>query len=262
MDFPPVATSAQSLEYGLAPPRRRRRMVVTLVAVSLILLGLAARQWGPSAWQQVQLRYYQHACLTYTAPPDQVVYEEDPAAAAKLLANRLDYQPCRWDMWAPASAKMPAPAAARILPAYQSFESLNSRRMAVPGGTAYEAILFLHERTTPTGERRLVKVNLMAAPFSFWACVSEGDRYESQRWAQANRSQGLVEPFDTRPRHVGAPWPLNPPQLHIYAGQPDPADGSHFTIRYQIWGQEDVMDGYLVNNDTVTLKPRNPPRER
>jgi hypothetical protein len=255
----PLALSpeAQPLDYGLAQPQRRRRVVRALALVAFTLLGLAAWRWGPPAWRQAQIRYYQHQCLIYSAPADQVVYEEEPAAAATLLANRSNYEPFRWDYWDPAN-KMPAPAAARILPFYQSFETLNGRTMRLQGGTAYEAVLFLHERTTSSGQRRLVKVTLIAEPFSFWAFVMEGDRYESQSWAQANRSNSLVEPFDTRPRHVGSPGPLHPPHLRIYAGQPDPKDASHFTIRYQTWGQEDVMDGYLVNNDTVMLKPRNP----
>jgi hypothetical protein len=46
----------------------------------------------------------------------------------------------------------------------------------------------------------------------------------------------------------------------MYAGQPDPADPSHFTIRYQMWGQEDVLDGRLDDNDNVTLTPRHSPQ--
>ena len=60
---------------------------------------------------------------------------------------------------------------------------------------------------------------------SFWPFVIEGDG--SHRWTQANRFAGLVEPFDTRPRHLNEPWPANPPQLRIYAGQVDPNDASH-----------------------------------
>ena len=46
----------------------------------------------------------------------------------------------------------------------------------------------------------------------------------------------------------------------VYAGQVDPNDPSHFTIRYQIWGQEDIVDGRLDNTGKLTLKQRNPPK--
>jgi hypothetical protein len=45
------------------------------------------------------------------------------------------------------------------------------------------------------------------------------------------------------------------------AGQPDPVDPSHFTIRYQMWGQDDVLDGRLNDDDSVTLTPRHAPTE-
>ena len=51
------------------------------------------------------------------------------------------------------------------------------------------------------------------------------------------------------------------PKTRIFAGQPDPADASHFTIRYQLWGQEDIIDGKLQDDDRVTLIPRNLPCE-
>jgi hypothetical protein len=57
-------------------------------------------------------------------------------------------------------------------------------------------------------------------------------------------------------------WPKHPPKMRMYAGQIDPNDASHFTIRYEIWGQSDVLDGYLDDKDQVTLKPRQLPVDR
>jgi hypothetical protein len=54
-------------------------------------------------------------------------------------------------------------------------------------------------------------------------------------------------------------FPTTPPQVRIYAGQVDPADASHFTIRYEMWGQTDVLDGRLDNNDGITLRQRSQP---
>jgi hypothetical protein len=47
----------------------------------------------------------------------------------------------------------------------------------------------------------------------------------------------------------------------MFSGQPDPNDPSHFTIRYQMWGKEDVLDGRLGDDDQVTLTPRHLPTE-
>jgi hypothetical protein len=56
-------------------------------------------------------------------------------------------------------------------------------------------------------------------------------------------------------------WPRKPPLVRIFAGQPDPNDPGHFTIRYRMWGQEDVLDGRLLDNDQVTLMSRKQPME-
>jgi hypothetical protein len=54
-------------------------------------------------------------------------------------------------------------------------------------------------------------------------------------------------------------WPRQPPNVRIFAGQPDPADASHFTIRYQMWGREDIIDGRIDDQEQVSFRPRNPP---
>jgi hypothetical protein len=44
--------------------------------------------------------------------------------------------------------------------------------------------------------------------------------------------------------------------LKLYAGQPDPKDASHFTIRYTAGEEEGFIDGWLQDDDTVKLKQR------
>ena len=52
------------------------------------------------------------------------------------------------------------------------------------------------------------------------------------------------------------------PAMRVYAGQIDPNNPSHFTIRYEAWGQQDVLDCWLDDRDEVTYKPRNFPTPR
>jgi len=46
--------------------------------------------------------------------------------------------------------------------------------------------------------------------------------------------------------------------VKLFAGQPDPADASHFTIRFERDGVEGIIDGYLKSDDTVILEERSP----
>lgn len=57
-------------------------------------------------------------------------------------------------------------------------------------------------------------------------------------------------------------WPRHPPLVRMYAGQADAHDPSHFTIHYQMWGQEDVLDGKLDDQDQITLTPRHSPEDK
>lgn len=56
-------------------------------------------------------------------------------------------------------------------------------------------------------------------------------------------------------------WPRHPPLVRMYAGQIDPNDSSRFTIRYEMWGQTDTLDGRLEDNDNVTIAPRKLPQD-
>jgi hypothetical protein len=53
-----------------------------------------------------------------------------------------------------------------------------------------------------------------------------------------------------------------PDTLRLFAGQADPADESHFTIRYELNGQPGLIDGWLMPDDTVKLEPREGPLRR
>ena len=44
-------------------------------------------------------------------------------------------------------------------------------------------------------------------------------------------------------------------KLRVYAGQPDAADASHFTIAYEIDGRPGVIDGWL-RDQGLELRPR------
>jgi hypothetical protein len=46
-----------------------------------------------------------------------------------------------------------------------------------------------------------------------------------------------------------------PGLFRFYAGQPDPADASHFTIGYDLDGRHGTIHGRLKDNGTVEFKP-------
>ena len=107
-----------------------------------------------------------------------------------------------------------------------------------PPGKVRLPTLFLHERKNPGGESRLVAVHcqfpisLQASIFA--TVVRPGSLYrEPQEVSSDNLTLDVWE------------------SIRIYAGQPDPADPTHFTINYETNGRKMMVDGWLRNDDKI-----------
>jgi len=112
------------------------------------------------------------------------------------------------------------------------------------------ANVFLHSRTRPSGGERLVTVDLADTTFSLERKV----RFV----ANASQSGSLYGQTWSDPVSLGMPFEQND-SLRIYAGQPDPADHSHFTIGYEMNSRSGIIDGWLQDDDSVKLKVRDGP---
>jgi hypothetical protein len=253
-----LTPSAAPLDYAPAP--RNRRWIYRVIFASLLLgLALVAWKWGPTWWRRAEVLYWQHQCLQFSLSPDTVVYEEDPTEAAALLAGNPEYHPYplqrRSSMQAAVS---PATAAAFGVSEWNKLTLVLSRSYSP---LINPAVIFLHERISPAGHRRLVCVRY----------GPQGDTFSAQFVQSLNCDTFTVIPGTWSQPPIYTPqgwefdvltgWPRKPPLVRIFAGQPDPNDPAHFTIRYRIWGQEDVLDGRLLDNDQVTLTFRKQPQE-
>jgi len=117
----------------------------------------------------------------------------------------------------------------------------------------------LHERTSPAGHRRLVCVDYAPGTTTFQPAFIGGYNYDACVAPPATWTKPLVAVEHGYELDVPSGYPRHPPLVRVYAGQPDANDQSHFTIRYQMWGQEDVLDGWLGDDDEVRLVPRHLP---
>jgi len=205
--------------------------------------------------------------MNYAMPGDVVAYEEEPAAAAQLLKS-AEYSPYtlhrgpRYKIpGTPVQAAALLPSCWRSLAALAKLPTMSFFFVGSPSGTVAPAIIFLHERVSPGGHHRLVCVTYAPDTDSFQPDFIAGYDYDTCAAAPAT----WTRPIATTPRSyiidVMSAYPHRPPLVRVYAGQPDPADPAHFTVRYQMWGQEDVLDGSLRDDDQVTLTPRHPPTE-
>ena len=266
------------LDYAQAQSIVSRMGLRRVIGLSvLVALVVAALVWWDPAVRRVQrwrseraYRQLQQTCMTYAAPANRVVYEEDPADAAALQKRDSAYAPIlQLDRATMTQIIRPGwqPPVQFTEPLWTKY-SVGIRRLP----TTPRAVAFMGERRTKSGERRLVCVGI-----AIQAQQLADGRWSIVRWLQAwsfapssldsadqtapmglmvidsdaKRPPGGSDPLTDDPDH-----PFTPPfPLRLYAGQPDPADASRFTIGYALQGRRGTISGVLQDDGSVLLTP-------
>jgi hypothetical protein len=188
-----------------------------VLAIAVGFLLIAATEWGRPIWESAVLRYHRYQCLHYSAPSGRVICIETTGAAGQVpTLARCDFEPA-------ATSAIPVPGVTLREP------------------PSIEPLLFMHERRTRSGHRSLVLVrrttpairDSIDLPVSYvlWTVDLDGRHID---WNVA--IEVLPHPFS--PEKDSA-------HLKFFAGQPDPNDESHFTIRYEVDGRTGIIDGVL-----------------
>ncbi len=227
------------LDYAPAPPLHRSAAVRRWARVALIVGLFVGIVWiSPRIIQRLRLLRLQQQWMRYSAPPSEVVYENDPAEMTRLLAAPSRYL---------RSTNQPH-FAYRVPDVPQLFGQIGFGEAA---GT-----VFAHRMITKQSVERLVHVQLYhMASISPWgsvdielsACPYEPAsfyrplRSRHGRTARGDGSWIRISPGDT---------------LRIFAGQMDPKDPSHFTVDYLLNGVRHTVDGWLTDEATVIIESR------
>src|SRR5690349_15431720 len=82
----PTQREPAPLNYSALPtPWLRRKRVRRVLLAFLLAAGVVTGwRWGRPAWRAARFRYAEQKCLSYTAPANQVVYEDGLPAASLL----------------------------------------------------------------------------------------------------------------------------------------------------------------------------------
>jgi hypothetical protein len=234
----------------------------------------AARQAAQqrAAARQAFISSYQ-AALQFSAPSGQVVYDEDPLRATKLVQEGSDF------------ARISAPEYIYFppqpwqLPVVRRFRGQGASMRVSPRG----ATVFLHSRKAPDGTERLVWVDFIADESMRQTSANDDQRYfhitnrrlfathayaagtDEAVHETTQRRLSILQPEARNPFVVwkkGPSWENGTIEPHlrdvfrIFAAQPDAKDPSHFTISYELDGRPGIIDGWLRNDLTVVLDPR------
>ncbi len=237
------------LDYANSQPLHRRKWVrLGVIWAGVCLLLLLARSWVPQVRDRVMLLYRLHQCSTFSAPAGQVVYESDPQAVAVLEQANQGYKVVeaadpQWD------AKLNLTEAhfrtAVWRPECQSFLRTNGRHWPLGSNNGN---LFLHDRYTPSGKRRLVTVDAWVGPL-----MGKNREIEVQTFAPS--SDGVVEVDSKLAGTPALALLLDARRSHLtlFAGRPDSADASGFTIQYTLNGKPGTIIGRLTDNNIIRL---------
>jgi hypothetical protein len=170
-------------------------------------VAAAIRQWWAEQKATRQMQALQRQAQTWAEPAGKVAWDEDPEAAAKLLAG-----PGYWAVQVPTSVRVnypelggwPRSAGARppafAAPLFRNFPVVQN---SVIARTGQYGLVYLHGMKTPSGEERLVYV------------VVEGDMRSPRTWfapgqkpapgAQSTETQALEGSVSKTLRLVAVP---------------------------------------------------------
>jgi hypothetical protein len=247
MSDQPVAndTSGGLVRPDYAPPepvRWQRFWPYPVTLIAIIVLVAWVIPWGNRMVARWQGLKHQERCMAYRAPADQIVYDNDPAEAQRLVALGGGYD------WAAAPNALPAASPAVHVPEFW-------RRHPQPLGQAGHALVFLHERTSPGGNRRLVFIELVHEGYAGGSAMIHFSSGIMERETMRRKRTKVTGQRSAFHGYVSAPE-----RFRVFAGQPDAADKSHFTFDYEIEymgnRQRGTFDGWLMDDDRVVLKPK------
>lgn len=284
------ANPLQTLQYERKPKWlaiRRRTVIAIFLSLALCLAFVAwwtRARWYAQTLDRLNLLLAQRACMRYAADPTCLVYSDDPVDVRRLGGD-AKYS---FDL------KGNGSTSAMLDPECASQLDKWAPRPAAPVGTGIckRSTLFLHERTTRGGQRRLVLVewvHIRYIPSAFttppwpppgpscppplpsailqcstldvvgltgnpaWANLQLWETFQSGFWRQLSYKEF----------QGGPPYALSP--LRFFAGQIDPAHSAEFSIRCQYGKSTWFIDGSLEDTPSgevkVVLTPRDLPIE-
>ena len=288
----------KSLEYDRTATtvtvRGFRTLVILLVINTLMLgwfvAGPQASQFAQEQWKHWQARRearkvrqqmvaLQQQCLAHTFQKDVVVLEENPEKGKKLLGEG-GYKPIPVANSSTMPDWIPPMQLARAPASWRGFATMKN----VPGGFANSPdlpVVFLHERTSPAGKRRLVVVHLLWRQKLDAQSIDELDAQSigevvvstERRLLATALELGSLDAPPTRDVYETLNLQLaegdtarfsagqearslrDGADMTVFAGQADPDDASHFTIAYGLGDAGGMIDGWL-HDDGIQLKPR------
>jgi hypothetical protein len=235
----------QPLEYAKRPPRTRRRVVWPLLLLILGISAIFGYRHRREITEWASLVHLRHRALTYRSALGTVVMSQLPADTAETWSGTVGVRyrgpDATWDE-----------VEQRLVPP-----------LRVSRGSG--VTLFLHERVSPTGNRRVVLVQLARTRFPEGPSINVDIRVFDPGTPRNPRFRELTVK-EAKGMRVSGRIPGFPGVIYdlasvswgsdfrLFAGRADPNDRSRFTIDYLHDGAAGSFVGRLNDDDSVSFQ--------
>jgi hypothetical protein len=201
-----------------------------VLGIALATVAGSAWRWGPEKWERAELLYWQWRCMNYSPAADEIVYDQEPNGRSALLDGSSKYVALVENDDFNGSTT----AAVTVPDCEAQFEKM------MGFGGSQPPVVFMHDRAAPSGRHYLIilrgdsipYLDIAELPLDCEALIA-GNWRNNPSWASGGRSWDGPVSVPVRQR------------IRIYAGQADPRDPTHFTVRYVQNGKPAVVDGYV-----------------
>jgi hypothetical protein len=243
-------TTPVELSYGRQAPawRRRRYWIIAALVIAALLCGYFIRrqvsQWYYLwSYRREAARWYANA-LTWSEPPTKLKYTENPADAdwpnGKFMRSY-------------------GTSGGSTLIGFKSFGGASAERRPVFNGNGQpilaagpdDVMLFLHERTTPGGMKRLVAVRWP----HFDLTAPSGKSILGIDTNVIGLFKGDYRILKGNYRQMNMTGIADPGEIRLFAGQADPSDASKFSIPFEARGRKGWIDGQFVDGQSFSKDP-------
>jgi hypothetical protein len=215
-------------------PRWQRFFRIAIAVCVACVVGWVAWQTYPEVIRRFSMLYYQHRLLTSAGQGNvvsnfgfrEVTVEEVEPASAKQDMGTIESASLVDDDWRHYRATCLSPVSPSLYPVY------------------------IHSIYDRHGNELLVVAECMpyASPAQLTVdVISPGTLLQYPSTAQV-----VVRPFQF---DFGV-TSLETKSFRVFNGQPDQSDTSHFTIDYEFDGQRHTLDGYINEQDVLTIEKR------
>ncbi len=236
----------------------KMKSLTTLLIVGVLMT--CSWKFGPEIRKQVKTLYWQRACTNFALEDDWVAYEEDAIAAGELAkVTGAD----RKNSWNDSEYfTITDGASSKLLGCYLVPRCATELQSLIGGGAPSGPVVFLHSRRAKNGASRLVQVELSLIGRTLRKDADAKNVADDQVLKiQVIKPAGLFS--DAQLQKTSGWWhrglsetPFG--KLRVFAGQPDLADDSHFTIVYHDELAHGTLDCWLQADDSVRVEMRDP----